>query len=167
VILYVVDRLDNRRKGLGLLREALAGLKDQNQFPPCYSWASGCNPRLGMPHVSLGLVSDERILSLAYSSADVFVCPSLQDNLPNHSTRILALWRAYCQFQMLVVSRTWSERGLQGTWSPLATHRGYAKRSLASFAIQRAVLSWRPTVVKSQFAEYSLEIQARRYISLY
>jgi len=30
VILYVVDRLDNRRKGLGLLREALQGEDQTN-----------------------------------------------------------------------------------------------------------------------------------------
>jgi glycosyltransferase involved in cell wall biosynthesis len=33
--------------------------------------------------VELGHFSDERLMSIAYSAADAFVIPSLEDNLPN------------------------------------------------------------------------------------
>jgi len=34
-------------------------------------------------HIHLGRIYNDRLLSLIYSSADVFIVPSLQDNLPN------------------------------------------------------------------------------------
>ena len=36
-----------------------------------------------MGHMSLGYLWDDRFLALAYTMANVFVCPSLQDDLPN------------------------------------------------------------------------------------
>ena len=33
--------------------------------------------------VELGSITDERLMSVAYSAADVFVIPSIEDNLPN------------------------------------------------------------------------------------
>ena len=33
--------------------------------------------------IELGIIRDERLMSVVYSAADVFVIPSLMDNLPN------------------------------------------------------------------------------------
>jgi len=166
VILYVVDRLDNRRKGLGLLREALAGLKDQTNFLLVTLGQAVAIQDLGMPHVSLGLVSDERILSLAYSSADVFVCPSLQDNLPNTVLESLACGVPIVSFNVGGLPDMVRE-GVTGYLVPAGNASGLREAIVGILRdpTRRAVMAAHCRQVA--VAEYSLEIQARRYISLY
>ena len=87
VILFGAASLDNERKGFKYLLEALHNFSCQNdhdiilltfgQFP------AGLENPLKFPIYNLGVVSSEEQLALAYSAADVFVIPSLEDNLPN------------------------------------------------------------------------------------
>ena len=89
VILFVAAELNSVRKGFGLLTEALRELEVPNAFlvslgdkqPPLPS---------GLPHRQIRAVNDDRLLSLIYSAADVFVAPSLQDNFPNTVLEALA-----------------------------------------------------------------------------
>lgn len=82
VVLFVAYTSTNPRKGLQLLVKALrqAQLKDVTLV------SIGSNrpeiPR-GFSHVHVGHVDSDQQLSLLYSMSDVFVIPSLQDNLPN------------------------------------------------------------------------------------
>jgi len=49
----------------------IAGQDDNNTFKDvCF------------PHKSIGFLSDDRLLALAYQSADIFVCPSIEDSGP-------------------------------------------------------------------------------------
>ncbi|GAK93152.1 glycosyl transferase [Nonlabens ulvanivorans] len=82
VILFVADSVDNGRKGFIYLKNALELLKDDDVI--C------CSIGKNMPDLEstinihhLGYFNDERIISLIYSLADVFVIPSIMDNLPN------------------------------------------------------------------------------------
>lgn len=83
VAMFVSDDLTNRRKGFSLLLDALAGM---NKYSHLFlvSVGKGRPPPTGdVPCLHLGHVNNDRWLSLIYSAADVFVIPSLQDNLPN------------------------------------------------------------------------------------
>ncbi len=87
VILFGAASLNNERKGFRYLLEALNNFSHQKdndiilltfgQFP-----ASLQNPSK-FPIYNLNVISSEYQLALAYSAADVFVIPSLEDNLPN------------------------------------------------------------------------------------
>lgn len=83
VVAFVAHGLHGRRKGFELLRQSLARL---GEFPNVHLLSAGAMHELSevaVPHVNAGPISNERMLSLVYSAADVFVIPSIQDNLPN------------------------------------------------------------------------------------
>jgi glycosyltransferase involved in cell wall biosynthesis len=82
VILFVADIITNQRKGYAYLKRALEQL-DRRDVVLC-SIGKGI-PILDaqIETIHLGQINDERIISIIYSLADVFVIPSLMDNLPN------------------------------------------------------------------------------------
>ncbi len=81
LLLSVAERAGDSRKGASLLKASLAHLATNARF----TWAavgdpSGLDPTTAIP---LGVISDPRLMALAYSAADLFVTPSLAENLPN------------------------------------------------------------------------------------
>ncbi|MEB3337367.1 MAG: glycosyltransferase family 4 protein [Leptolyngbyaceae bacterium] len=77
----------NRRKGGDLLQPALkrlsqAGWQEKVEVVIFGVTQPKVKPDLGFKAHYLGRLNDELSLALAYSAADVFVAPSLQDNLP-------------------------------------------------------------------------------------
>ncbi len=80
------DATSDRRKGFHLLAEALQHLSamEWNISPEIVIFGSSYgNLDCGFPVHYLGVLQDDLTLALAYSAADVFVAPSIQDNLPN------------------------------------------------------------------------------------
>jgi len=94
VILTGAAFLDERRKGLEILFEALkllvknargAGLLKQRKVVLCL-FGGGKVPghqSLGLPFVALGSGVSESEVARFFQIADLFVCPSIEDNLPN------------------------------------------------------------------------------------
>ncbi len=83
------------RKGYALLEEALTHLAKGRHARETDIVIFGEGSRKTWQHAgftwhSLGTLRDEVALSLAYNAADVFVAPSLQDNLPNTVLEALA-----------------------------------------------------------------------------
>jgi glycosyltransferase involved in cell wall biosynthesis len=83
VVMFVSDNLTNRRKGFSFLLAALLGMMQaHNLF--LVSVGRGKPPETGsIPCLHMGHVENNRWLSMIYSAADLFVIPSVQDNLPN------------------------------------------------------------------------------------
>lgn len=78
----------DRRKGFHLLKKALNKLSRSTWHDRIALVTFGNAPaqaiaELGFTVHALGYLHDEPALALAYSAADVFVAPSLEDNLPN------------------------------------------------------------------------------------
>jgi glycosyltransferase involved in cell wall biosynthesis len=63
--------------------DALTLLEDDDVMCITVGDSRGVTIPEGVNVQQLGRLSDDRIVSLAYSAADIFVCPSHQDNLPN------------------------------------------------------------------------------------
>lgn len=82
VFLFVADSLNNNRKGLLFLIKAFKELK-RNDIILCAVGKQNKSLNSCGNIMQLGPLSDERLMSLAYSAADVFVIPSLMDNFPN------------------------------------------------------------------------------------
>jgi glycosyltransferase involved in cell wall biosynthesis len=89
VVLFVAHRVDNARKGMARVAEALRALGD---VPDLALLSVGEGAPSGMPirHVALGSIDDEARMALAYRAADVFAIASSQDNLPNTVLEALA-----------------------------------------------------------------------------
>lgn len=81
VLLTVAEKAADPRKGADLLRDALC----EGPISQRWYWASVGEPA-GMDGTdahSLGSIDDPRMMSMAYSLADLVVVPSREDNLPN------------------------------------------------------------------------------------
>lgn len=86
IVLFVAEVADSARKGFDELNKAVAELEAKREEERFFVVSIGRNkPRLTarIRHIHLGSISNTRHLALAYSAADLFVIPSLQDNLPN------------------------------------------------------------------------------------
>lgn len=89
IVLFGCQDVDmDRRKGFGLLCGAIEKLKTDALFPSIefvVFGASGRNKNFPLDYKVrfLGFLHDDISLCMAYSAADLFVAPSLQDNLPN------------------------------------------------------------------------------------
>lgn len=84
-ILFASQRATNENKGMDYLIEACRQLHDLPQVTILIlgGHAEEVAPQLSLDAVPLGYVNDERRIVEIYQAADVFVLPSLSENLPN------------------------------------------------------------------------------------
>ncbi len=88
VVLFVATSTKTRRKGFSVLLEALSQV-DKN----VWLLSVGGDEPLGLQrhrHIWLGKIDNDHVLSAVYNAADIFVLPSLQDNLPNTALEAFA-----------------------------------------------------------------------------
>ncbi|MBG6241246.1 MAG: glycosyltransferase [Candidatus Symbiopectobacterium sp. Dall1.0] len=83
------------RKGYSLLKDALAIMKNKENVDDIELVIFGASKGSSSDNVNmkehyLGTLADDVSLSLLYSAVDIFVAPSLQDNLPNTLVESLA-----------------------------------------------------------------------------
>ncbi len=83
VVLFVAYSVAPRRKGFSLLVDALRELSDRSNLFAVSVGAGTPDVDIPVPALHLGKITQNRLLSLAYSAADLYVIPSLQDNLPS------------------------------------------------------------------------------------
>ena len=88
LILFVSQRVTDERKGMKYFVEAIDRLIEKypeikNNTAIAILGGHSEEVTLSLPSYSLGYVSDEKRIVNIYNSVDVFVLPSLEDNLPN------------------------------------------------------------------------------------
>ncbi len=88
IILFVADSLEDERKGVRYLADALKFFSDDSLLLVIVG--SGSFPNVENRIVSLGYIKDKVDLSLIYSAVDTFVIPSIEDNFPNTILESLA-----------------------------------------------------------------------------
>lgn len=95
VLLFVAMNIAEERKGFAFLKTGLEKLHAQHpDFQADILVLGKCDPKvlaeLPFPTKPLGLVSDPAEMRKFYALADVFIIPSLEDNLPNTVMESLA-----------------------------------------------------------------------------
>jgi glycosyltransferase involved in cell wall biosynthesis len=87
VILFGAGSVVNERKGFRYLLEAVKTVELDEKVPICIATFGGMPKHVQVesryPVFNFGPLSHEQDLAALYSIADVFVLPSLEDNLPN------------------------------------------------------------------------------------
>ena len=84
LVLFGSQKVTDERKGLKFLAEACSHLRGQSIELIVAGNASEQLQRLFcLPIHSVGYIADEQRMAALYAAADVFVTPSLEDNLPN------------------------------------------------------------------------------------
>lgn len=97
LILFVSQKVTDERKGMNYFVEAIERLlkvhpdvKDNTAIAILGGHSEEMAIHLPLPTYSLGYVSNEKKIVNIYNSVDVFVLPSLEDNLPNTIMEALA-----------------------------------------------------------------------------
>lgn len=90
IILFVSQKVTDERKGVAYFIDALNQLaaehtemKENTSVAVLGGNAEQVSTELAFPAYPLGYVSDEHKIASIYNASDVYVLPSLEDNLPN------------------------------------------------------------------------------------
>lgn len=171
ILFGAMSSTSNQRKGFQYLQPALQSLATQGWGAQAEAVIFGAArpehaPDLGLPTHYTGRLHDDISLALLYAAADVFVAPSVQDNLPNTVMEALACGTPCVAFDI-------------GGMPDMIEHErnGYLARSFETDDLARGIawvledaerhqrLAHRAREKAEQ--EWALELQARRYLALY
>ena len=166
IVMFAAQWLDMHRKGLDLLIAALDGTDIDGKIGLVSIGSGRPFDALGGKYFPLGELKGERLLSFAYSTADVFVSPSREDNLPNVLLEAMACGTPTVAFEvggMPDIVRP-GVTGLLATAEDVRSLR-HAIMAILSDDVKREALSRESRRVALR--EYRLELQAERYRRVY
>lgn len=163
VILFVADSISSYRKGYQFLNKALEMLKQDNVVL-CAIGAKQGDLNTTAKVIELGVINDELLMSMAYSAADVFVIPSLMDNLPNTVLESLMCGTPVIGFPTGGI-KDMVKHGENGLITKTISSDSLSL-TLNDFLENRAQYD-RETIRKLALEHYDLPIQAQAYMSLY
>lgn len=166
VLLFVTQHsVQYRLKGFSVLMEALlqlVGLKDLHLI----TLGSDALDEVPIRHTHFGHVFDDHLLSLIYSASNLFVLPSLFDNLPNVVIEAFACGIPVVAFDVGGVPDM-VRPGVTGELAPRgdAGELGRKIAELLQNDSRREAMS--EECRRVAVAEYSMVVQAERYLELY
>lgn len=166
VILFASDSVSNHRKGFDLLRAALRDPAGQRPLTLAALGAGTHETSGAYRCVSLGHIEDPRLLSFAYSAADVFVLPTRADNLPNTVLEAMACGVPVVSFDVGGVPDA-VRPGRTGLLAPAEDVRQLRGAIITLLQDQDLRASLSAACREVAVREYSRELQARRYAALY
>lgn len=167
IILFVADNLTNDRKGYIYLQKAfenLIKLTADNDIMLC---AIGDRSNIENTYkniVEFGFIQDERLMSILYGAADVFVIPSLEDNLPNTVIESLCCGTPVIGFDIGGIPDMITD-GKNGYLCPEISVDSLQK-TIHKFLNNPAIFD-RDSISKEATEKYALQKQAKSYIDLY
>ncbi|AKG21136.1 glycosyltransferase family 4 protein [Calothrix sp. 336/3] len=166
-----LEATNSQRKGFHLLQPALHQINQSSWKDKIDLVVFGASkpqnpPDFGLPIHYLGSFNDNVSLSLVYSAADVFVLPSVEDNLPNTIMEALSCGTPCAAFDIGGIGDMIEHEQNGYLASPYNTH------DLAAGIIwilenqersKKLSVNARETIEK----KFTIEIQANRYLSLF
>ena len=166
VLIFAAHTVSERRKGFPLLVEALAGLRDDPDLFLLSVGGQAAVEQIAIPYRPLGYISNERLLSIVYSAADICVVPTLQDAMPMTVIESLACGTPVIGFPVGCLPDIVRD-GMTGRLVPLGNSQALREGIRGMLARPQALAEMRLKCREVAVGEYSLEILARRHTSLY
>ena len=166
VVLFIAVSTATRRKGFVYLAEALSGLKEIPNLLLVSMGHGKPTIHSDIAHLHLGHIDNDRILSLIYSSAEIFAMPSLEDNLPNCVLESMSCGTPVVGFKVGGIPEM-VRPGVTGLLVPPQDVKALrsAIRELLQDQTKRTKMSENCRTIATE--EYSLEVQVQRYLDLY
>lgn len=164
IILFVADSLEDKRKGFVYLLEALKAIKNKALF--LLMLGGGQLESIGLPFKHLGFLSEPQQIAMAYAASDVFVIPSLEDNLPNTVLESLACGTPVVGFDTGGIPDM-VRHGETGFLAQLKNSQDLANKISQILENDKLAQHIQKNARSIAGNEYQLELQAQRYSALY
>jgi glycosyltransferase involved in cell wall biosynthesis len=162
IVFFAAADLTEQRKGLHLLREALRRMDE----PPLLVLAGQGEVPVDVEARSLGTVTDESVLADAYRAADLFAVPTLADVLTQTAQESIACGTPCISFDRGGVTEV--VRHLETGYQASFGDAGALAQGLSTLLADEALLERLARRCREVAeAEYSVELQVRRYVDLY
>ena len=161
IILFVADSVSNHRKGFEYLEKALRNF-DSEKVVLC---AIGKTNNVDMENtIQLGQIKDEHLMSVAYSAADVFIIPSLMDNLPNTVLESLMCGTPVIGFPVGGIPEI-----VQNNFNGIVAEEVSVDALVGAIAkfLNNPDVFEREEIRKAAIQHYDASIQANKYITLF
>ncbi len=166
IVLFVAQTVNNPRKGIDFLSLALAGLEGLENFMLISAGAGVVSVPPAVPYRPLGEITAEAKMAQIYSAADLFIIPSIQDNLPNTVMESLACGTPVVGFNVGGIPdmvRPY-ETGALAPAGDVAALRLALKGLLLNNSLR---LEMGHKARKQALSDYSPQVQAASYLKLY
>lgn len=163
IVFFTAQDTTNIRKGFQILYDALPILSDKN----IVIYTAGKKAGFSFPTIEIieaGTINSPQKMALAYSAADLFVIPSLEDNLPNTVLESLACGTPVVGFTIGGIPDM-IQNGENGvlvdeiSTEKLAKALKHTLANLAQFDSQK--------IRENCQNKYTTKIQAQNYMNLY
>jgi glycosyltransferase involved in cell wall biosynthesis/SAM-dependent methyltransferase len=174
--LFGADSAHDRRKGTHVLIEAARLARLEPEFQAAvdegrirfltYGWDSDRLGYEGLPVKSLGYIEDSETMALAYAAADVFVCPTLEDNLPNTILEALSCGRPVIASDVGGVPDLVRD-GVNGRLVAPSNPQALAEAMMQVVGLPNELAAWGVAARQGIEENHGLEHQSNRYLELY
>ena len=166
VVLFVADGADDPRKGFKLLASALKDSESHSEIVLLSLGPRKPDEFTRYPHVHVEAIQDDRLLSFIYSCADVFVAPSLQDNLPNTVLESMACGTPVVGFGAGGIPDA-IHNGKTGLLAAVGNVGDLRRALMEALEHDQIRKEMSQNCRRLALEEYRLESQASRYLKLY
>ncbi len=166
VIGFVADIVTDPRKGMPQLESAIRALPSSLPVH-VLTVGHGHAPAFSVPHNHLGPLQSDVLLSFFYSACDAFICPSLQDNLPNTVLESMACGTPVIAYQTGGLPDMVRNGQSGAVVKPVADSEALATAISNLLSNPKLGQELRGRARAIAVAEYELGVQSRCYMELY
>jgi glycosyltransferase involved in cell wall biosynthesis len=166
IILFVAVSAATTRKGLTFLVKTLGKLAEMIDLHLISVGEERPNLDIQIPHLHLGHIDNDRLLSLVYSASDLFVIPSLQDNLPNTVLEAMACGTPVVAFDIGGIPDM-IQPDFTGSLVPLGDTTTFCEKMIHLLKDKALRSEMSDNCRRVALQNYDLSIQARGYVRLY
>ena len=165
--MYGAQNPQSKRKGWNIFIKTLKKLDNTKYFLLIFGnfWSQESLNKIGIEYKSLGFINDKKILNNIYSSADLFVAPSIQDAWPKTFAEAM-----YCGTPTICFNNT--------SIAEIVDHKinGYVVQEFNPTSLKEGIV-WISKEIKknnlmsinatNKISNFSSKIIAQKYIDLY
>jgi len=175
-LLFVAHVGNEKRKGFQELKAAIQYCLAEPEFQNlvesnrvrilCFGYPSDELEAVGIPVVSLGYLNSDQEIRAAYAAADLFILPSLEDNLPNTMLESMSCGTPVVAFDVGGIPDVVVD-GVTGQLAPVGDVLKLARAILSLVFNPERREEMGQNCRKMMVEEYALTVQAQRYVELY
>lgn len=174
--LFGAASLKDRRKGIHVLYEAVRICRSDPAFESAlldgqirflsYGWNPAQQDSEGPPVNNLGYVADPEKMAMIYAASDIYICPTLEDNLPNTILESLGCGRPVIGSDVGGVSDL-VRHAVNGLLVPPNDPDALSDAMLRVMKSPDVMAAWSIAAREGVEANHSLKHQAESYVKLY